>query len=249
MLHFSPGARVHHFRNVPLDVMIEGELLCAVYWRFERWLINSSRLTTPLSFAPWWAERKCQSAWSKQVASGCSGLISIGKLHAAALWWIPITWIREQQQQSQAQLRGERKVSRGNMDSEDIQISSLYRFHIARLSSLANSQKTVGVLLCVTFVPFKQDWQELIVNVFESDVISENRSSTCLTYYMWSVHPAEGRCWTLGVRVTWGLLRGPSGSWWWRSGGGWVGEGQENVLPGRFFPLDHGCWPWMWFQI
>lgn len=103
MLPFlPPGARVHHFRNVALDVMIEGELLCAVYWRFERWLINSSGLTTPLSFAPWWTQRKCQSAWSKQVASGYPSLISIGKPHAAALLWIPITRIRAQQPAKQS---------------------------------------------------------------------------------------------------------------------------------------------------
>lgn len=51
---------------------------------------------------------------------------------------------------------------------------------------MANSRKTVGLLIFLTFVPFKQDSPELRVNVFKSSMISENLQNISLTY-RWSI--------------------------------------------------------------
>lgn len=126
--HFSPEACVHYFRNLPLDVMIEGELLCAVYWRFELWLMNSSRLTMLFSFALSWGSCKKILKGLKQV--GNKWLLKINFHWQALCCSLSLNTsnagLKNESKQRKAHPRGERMVSCANMDIEGIQTDTLF---------------------------------------------------------------------------------------------------------------------------
>ena len=135
-------------------------------------LVNKCSADNAALFVPYCAERKFQSAPREQVASGSSGLIPIGMSHVAALYWIPITSIREQKAQLISKVKGESRKY-GHCRCSDIfsLAFSQGEFVITLQTRREPSVCSESPLLSLS----KWDPPELRVNVFKKNgMISEN---------------------------------------------------------------------------
>lgn len=216
----------------------------------------------------WEKMLKClKQAGSKWI----SRLISSGKPHAAALWWIPITRIQEQQPAKQSSPQRWKKG--------ELRKCGLWRFSDLFSVSFPHCEAVITcklqenhVFAQFSTVVLKQDWLKLVVNTFKRGLISENLQNSCITY-TWSMqflgtlrtqahkHNYSGRGWhqTFWVQVPPWLLREPKGAGG-PSGGPWHQEGHSTwgrtgwALKKTSFHVGSSVrsWLldiWMWFHF